>query len=167
MALRAFLITVIVTAAVAPALATVYKVGDDAGWNLGVNYTLWAEGKDFRVGDALMFMYKPGDHNVLKVNGVDFPKCTSSNATAIPLTSGSDVIPLSTPGKKWYICDIGDHCSEGMKLVITVSVAEGPSPAPMPGWTAPLPGNSAVEVSPLNSCVWMIAMVAAYTMIMA
>ncbi|KAK6130120.1 hypothetical protein DH2020_036136 [Rehmannia glutinosa] len=169
MALRAFLITVIVAAVVAPSLATDYMVGDDAGWKVGVNYTAWAEGKEFYVGDTLMFMYKSGSHNVMKVNGPDFQKCASSNATAPPpLTSGNDLITLSAPGKKWYICTFADHCTKGMKLVITVSAAEGPSPTPIPGWAAPPSGNSAPsEVSPLKSSVWMLALMAAYKMIMA
>ncbi|PIN18280.1 hypothetical protein CDL12_09050 [Handroanthus impetiginosus] len=149
------------TLSIAPALATDYIIGDNAFWTLGVNYTVWTEGKDFRVGDTLMFMYKPGSHNVLSVNGDDFEKCTSSNVSAVPLMSGHDVIPLTSPGKKWYICDIGDHCSRGMKLVITVSAAEGPIPSPTPG-TSP-----AVEVSPWRSCAWMVAMMAVYRMIMA
>ncbi|KAI3453529.1 hypothetical protein Pfo_010192 [Paulownia fortunei] len=168
MASRAFLITVIVAAALAPALATDYMVGDDAGWNLGVNYTAWAKRKDFRVGDTLMFMYTPGAHNVLKVNGSDFQKCASSNATAVPFTSGNDVIPLAITGKKWYISDIGDDCPKGMKLVITVSAAEGPSPSPMPGSSTPPPGTSAAgEVSPLKFCVLMLAVMAASRMIMS
>ncbi|KAL0296077.1 UNVERIFIED_CONTAM: Lamin-like protein [Sesamum radiatum] len=171
MASRAFLITVIVVvaAAVTPALAADYMVGDNAGWNLGVNFTTWAAGKDFRVGDTIMFMYTPGTHNVLKVNGADFNQCVSSNASAVPLTSGNDVIALSTPGKKWYICDVADHCSKGMKLVITVSAAEGPIPAPVPGSPALTPPatSAAGGVSPLKSCVWMVAVMAAYKIIMA
>lgn len=106
-----------------------------------------------------VFMYAQGVHNVLKVNGSDFQKCASSNATAAPLTSGSDSIHLAMPGKKWYICSVGEHCNNGMKLVITVSVAEGPSPAPSPGTSA-----AAGEVSPLRSCVWAIAVIAVYKM---
>ncbi|KAL7111476.1 hypothetical protein ACP275_05G090200 [Erythranthe tilingii] len=156
MALRAFLITIIVALVAAPAaVATDYMVGDNSGWTLGVNYTAWAEGKDFRC-----FL---GVHNVMKVNGSDFQKCASSNATAVPRTTGNDVIPLVTPGKRWYICTIGEHCSKGMKLVITVSAAEGPSPAPSSATSA----ATGAEVSALRSCVWVLAAMAAYKMIMA
>ncbi|KAL8053703.1 hypothetical protein ABFX02_05G090200 [Erythranthe guttata] len=162
MALRAFLVTVVVVvAAVSPALAIDYIVGDDAGWDLDFDYTKWTEGKDFRVGDTIAFKYKPGVHNVLKVNGPDFQRCTSTNATSVPLTSGKDVITILSPGKKWYICDIGDHCSMGMKLVISVSaVAEGPTPDPTPGTSA-----AARKISPLESCVWwFVAAMSAYMM---
>lgn len=53
MALRAFLIMMIVAIVLAPALATDYMVGDDAGWKLDYNYTEWAKGKDFHVGDTI------------------------------------------------------------------------------------------------------------------
>ncbi|KAL9167346.1 hypothetical protein ABFS82_05G091000 [Erythranthe guttata] len=156
MALRsAFLITMIIALAVAPAaFATDYTVGDDSGWKLGVNYTEWAEGKNFRVGDTIMFMYKSGAHNVMKVNGSDFQKCASSNETAVPLTTGNDVIPLATPGKKWYICTVGEHCSKGMKLVITVSGAEG---------SVTSAGTTAV--SALRSCVSILTTMVAYKMV--
>ncbi|KAL0329666.1 UNVERIFIED_CONTAM: hypothetical protein Sradi_4953300 [Sesamum radiatum] len=81
------------------AIATNYVVGDEAGWKVGVNYTAWAEGKTFRVGDTLVFMYTSGNHVVLKVDGADFQKCASSNASAKPLTSGNDVITLATRGR--------------------------------------------------------------------
>ncbi|KAL7150202.1 hypothetical protein ABFS83_05G094700 [Erythranthe nasuta] len=166
MALRssAFLITMIIALTVAPAaFATDYTVGDDSGWKLDVNYTTWAEGKTFRVGDTITFMYAPGVHNVMKVNGTDFQKCASSNETAVPRTTGNDVIPLMTPGKKWYICTIGEHCSKGMKLVITVWAAEGPTPAPSPATSA----ATGAEVFASRTCMWMLAVMAAYKMIMA
>lgn len=53
MALRAFLMTMMVAAAVAPALASEYMVGGTQGWNTGVNFTSWAQQYDFRVGDSL------------------------------------------------------------------------------------------------------------------
>lgn len=38
--------------------ATVYTVGDSNGWNTGVDYSLWANGQTFVVGDTLgLFLY--------------------------------------------------------------------------------------------------------------
>lgn len=48
----AFLLAIVVVAA-APAIATDYTVGDDAGWKLNFNYTAWAQGKEFYVGDRI------------------------------------------------------------------------------------------------------------------
>ncbi|KAH6778941.1 hypothetical protein C2S52_010178 [Perilla frutescens var. hirtella] len=132
-----FFAIVIVAATAAPAFAVDYIVGDDAGWNLNVNYTEWAEGKEFYVGDRIIFKYVVGDHNVYKVNGTAFQQC------AVPppsesLTSGNDIITLAAPGRKWYLCGVGNgaHCEAGMKLVITVFSA-GPAPAPSPMYGAP------------------------------
>ena len=36
-----------------PCLATVYTVGDSAGWTLGVDYDTWSSSKTFVVGDSL------------------------------------------------------------------------------------------------------------------
>ncbi|KAL0329668.1 UNVERIFIED_CONTAM: Lamin-like protein [Sesamum radiatum] len=183
MALKAFLIAVIaaILAIAAPASAAYYTVGDDAGWKLGVNYTLWAEGKEFRVGDKLVFKYNQDAHTVAKVNASDFQQCVASNASNV-LTSGNDEITLSTPGTKWYICSIADHCTKGMKLVITVSTAQAPAPAPMP-WpvaptprTMPLPAapsfpqtpatSAAGDVSTLQSYMWILGALAAFKVIL-
>ncbi|KAL0329667.1 UNVERIFIED_CONTAM: Lamin-like protein [Sesamum radiatum] len=182
MAPTAFLIAVIVTilAIAAPSsAASNYTVGDDAGWMLGVNYTQWAQGKDFRVGDKLVFKYNNTAHTVAKVNGSDFQQCVASNASNL-LTSGNDEITLSAPGKKWYICSVADHCAKGMKLVITVSAVGAPAPAPLPWPAAPTPGTAAPtpgtaaptpstsaagEVSPLKSYMWILGALAALKVI--
>ncbi|KAL3818149.1 hypothetical protein ACJIZ3_004054 [Penstemon smallii] len=161
---RAFFIAIILAAVVAPSLATDYTVGDNDGWKLGVDYTKWATGKDFRVGDTIKFMYAPGSHNILKVNGPDFQQCTSTNASSIPMTSGNDIITLANPGRKWYICDIGNHCRQGMKLVITVSAVEAPTPAPVSGGPST---STASEISASKYCVWMLIALTASGMMMA
>ncbi|KAL3630777.1 hypothetical protein CASFOL_023761 [Castilleja foliolosa] len=155
------MIFVIATAITAPCLGTEYMVGDDVGWRLGVDYSLWAQGKDFHVGDTLVFKYYPGAHNVMEVNVTDFQNCASSNVSTVPFTSGVDVVHLTNPGKKGYICSIGEHCSGGMKLVITVSSANGPTPALFPGYSSPTSGAN--EVSPLKSWMWIVV----FKMIMA
>ncbi|KAL0312723.1 UNVERIFIED_CONTAM: Lamin-like protein [Sesamum radiatum] len=166
MASKAFLIAVIAAIAIVvpPTSAYDYMVGDDSGWKLGVNYTDWAKGKDFRVGDKLIFMYNKDSHNLAKVSGDDFKQCVASNKSNI-LSTGNEEITLAAPGKKWYICSVADHCSKGMKLVITVSAADGPVPAPWPA--APTPSTSAAgEVSPLKSYVWILGALAAFKLFM-
>lgn len=70
-----------------------------------------------------------GAHNVYKVNGTAFQQC-SVPPPSEALTTGNDKITLATAGRKWYICGVGKHCDNGMKLVITV-LSPSPSPAPM------------------------------------
>ncbi|KAL3498736.1 hypothetical protein ACH5RR_041468 [Cinchona calisaya] len=159
---------------VAPTMAKEFVVGDKNGWKLGVNYQEWAAGKEFYVGDTLVFNYKVGAHNVIKVNGTEFQQCAKPLKTP-PLTTGHDVITLAAPGKKWYICGIGNHCKTGpMKLVINVlgsSETPSPAPAPTPALTpAPVPskpGSGTTGVSPSRFFSLMVAALAIFLMIMA
>ncbi|KAK9927404.1 hypothetical protein M0R45_024588 [Rubus argutus] len=118
--------------------ATDFIVGDDKGWNINVDYQAWSQGKQFYVGDNLVFNYPEGVHNVLKVNGTGFQECAAPAGT-VALTSGKDVINLATPGRKWYICGVSKHCEVGpQKLFITVmpdSFAPSPSPSTSAGTT--------------------------------
>lgn len=43
----------IISAIVAPALATDFVVGDDNGWTTNFDYKTWAATKEFHVGDRL------------------------------------------------------------------------------------------------------------------
>ncbi|KAG8648023.1 blue copper protein [Manihot esculenta] len=122
-------------AAIVPSttLAKDYIVGDDSGWTTNYDYQAWAQGKNFMVGDTLVFKYPVGIHNVFKVNGTGFQNCSVPPLNEA-LTSGNDTIVLATPGRKWYICGVGKHCEVGnQKLAITVqSQALPPSLAPSP-----------------------------------
>ncbi|XP_022719656.1 basic blue protein-like [Durio zibethinus] len=122
---------------IAPAIsfATEFIVGGNDGWNVGVNYQEWAKGKQFIVGDTLVFQYKPGAHNVYKVNGTDFQNCNVPTNNSLGLFSGNDTIKLAAAGNKWYICGVSGHCDAGQKLNITVldsATAPTPAPAPVP-----------------------------------
>lgn len=61
-----------------------------------------------------------------------FQECVkTTNGTQQPLTSGNDAITLATPGRKWYICGVSNHCeSRNMKLAITVLAQDDVSPSP-------------------------------------
>ena len=55
MASKQMLVVFAIVAAVLPVIttATVFTVGDEVGWSLKGNYTAWAMGKEFKVGDSL------------------------------------------------------------------------------------------------------------------
>ncbi|XWS36601.1 hypothetical protein CRYUN_Cryun20dG0098700 [Craigia yunnanensis] len=106
-----------------------FIVGDQFGWTIGFDYKTWTAGKEFHVGDKLVFRYPVGVHNVFRVNGTDFKNCTVPPGSK-SLTTGNDTIMLATPGRKWYLCDVGKHCENGQKLFITVEPAVEVAPAP-------------------------------------
>ncbi|RVW64103.1 hypothetical protein CK203_051126 [Vitis vinifera] len=81
-----------------------------------------------------VFKYTVGLHNVFKVNGTVFTNCTIPPANEA-LTTGNDEITLATPGRKWYICGVKDHCANYEQKVAITMVEEWASPAPAP----PLP----------------------------
>ncbi|CAK9311030.1 unnamed protein product [Citrullus colocynthis] len=117
-------------------LAITYTVGDTSGWTTGVDFSSWTIGKTFFVGDNLVFKYEKGKHNVLDVDVSSFAQCATPKGRQ-PMVTGHDVVPLTTPGIKWFICNIADHCNSGQKLVISV---ETPPPTPrQPSPTSPVP----------------------------
>uniref|UniRef100_A0A7C8Z7L0 Phytocyanin domain-containing protein n=1 Tax=Opuntia streptacantha TaxID=393608 RepID=A0A7C8Z7L0_OPUST len=116
-----------------PCLATVYTVGDSAGWTLGADYNSWSSSKTFVVGDSLVFNYGSG-HTVDEVSQGDYSTCTDSNPLSTD-NKGSTTILLQAPGPRYFICGIIGHCSSGMKLSVNV-VAVGTSSSFPPNSTA-------------------------------
>ncbi|KAL6327995.1 hypothetical protein AAG906_031339 [Vitis piasezkii] len=114
---------------------------------------------EFTVGDDQVFKYTAGRHNVFKVNGTAFTNCTIPPANEA-LTTGNEVITLATPGRKWYICGVNDHCANyGQKLAITVLEA-WVSPASAPSTPAGPAPSSAYGISVSGYQLLMAAMVA-------
>ncbi|XP_066332683.1 blue copper protein 1a-like [Miscanthus floridulus] len=127
-----------VAVAFLPALdaATEHWVGDDKGWTLGFNYTAWAQTKQFKVGDTLVFKYNKSSHTVVEVSGADFAACSTPEAAKV-LATGRDQVALDSPGRRWFVCSIGAHCLNGMKVRIDVLAADDNSPvAPPPSGPA-------------------------------
>ncbi|GKE10707.1 putative cupredoxin, partial [Tanacetum coccineum] len=63
----------------ASTMAAKYVVGGDSGWTTDYNYTAWAQGKVFYVGDKLVFNYPKDVHDVYKVDAASFASCTVTN----------------------------------------------------------------------------------------
>ncbi|KAF1002502.1 blue copper protein 1b-like [Apium graveolens] len=121
-----------------------FMVGDDKGWTINFDYQAWAQDKEFYVGDKLVFKYPVGVHNVFKVNGTAFQNC-SKPPLSVALITGNDTIVLATPGRKWYICGVAQHCAVGgQKLLIVVNpVAMSPGVAPWLSFGAPTQASPA------------------------
>ncbi|GLJ28587.1 hypothetical protein SUGI_0563160 [Cryptomeria japonica] len=132
------------------ARATTYTVGDTSQWNLGVDYSTWATGKTFAVGDQLTFVYS-SLHSVVEVSKSAYDSCSTSNP--LKVESGSPTsVTMDKTGGRWFICGTPGHCSGGMKLAITVSPATvtpstPTSPSSPAATTSPSP-PSATKTSP-------------------
>ncbi|KAK6932330.1 Phytocyanin domain [Dillenia turbinata] len=92
--------------------ATDFIVGDANGW--GFNVQSWSNGKNFKVGDNLVFKYNPQAHNVVKVDANGYQSCSAAPGSPT-YTSGNDKIALSK-GPNYFICTVPGHCSMGMKV---------------------------------------------------
>ncbi|XP_006349438.1 chemocyanin-like [Solanum tuberosum] len=93
--------------------STTYNVGDSNGWTFGVSN--WPNGKNFKVGDVLVFNYPREIHNVVIVNKVDYNNC---NPLGKMFNSGKDVITLKK-GTTYFICGVPGHCDGAQKIAIT------------------------------------------------
>ncbi|KAK1315486.1 hypothetical protein QJS10_CPA06g02023 [Acorus calamus] len=109
--------------------ATVYTVGDDSGWATGVNYDNWSGGKNFSVGDSLVFNYGAGSHTVTEVSASDYSSCSTSNSIGTD-SSGSTTVQLKSPGTRYFVCGVVGHCAGGMKLAVSVGPSSGGSGSP-------------------------------------
>ncbi|KAL3714790.1 hypothetical protein ACJRO7_006658 [Eucalyptus globulus] len=135
------------------AVATNYVVGGlNGGWDTNTDQATWASSQTFLVGDNLIFQYSPG-HDVSEVTKADYDSCQATSAIQT-YTSGSTVIPLTSPGKRYFICSSPGHCAAGMKLQIntlTTSSAPSQSPATLPPLgpvSTPSPATGADPVLP-------------------
>ncbi|XP_012086403.1 uclacyanin 1-like [Jatropha curcas] len=131
------------------AMAANYTVGGPiGGWDTTTDLQTWATSQSFLVGDNLIFQYGP-THNVFEVSKADYDSCQISNP--IQTHSGSNtLIPLSSPGKRHFICGTAGHCSQGMKVEIDVLATTTPSP-PTASPTSPPPLVSPFTDPPVSS----------------
>ncbi|KAL1827519.1 hypothetical protein ACET3Z_005931 [Daucus carota] len=148
-----------------------FMVGDNKGWTINFDYQAWAQDKEFYVGDKLVFRYPVGLHNVFKVNGTGFQNCIKP-ALSEALITGNDTIVLATPGRKWYICGVGQHCAAGgQKLLIVVNPAVmSPSVAPSRSLGAPtqdLPATGSANGIALASFQSIMAVALAIFLVIA
>ncbi|VAI47614.1 unnamed protein product [Triticum turgidum subsp. durum] len=140
---------VLLLAAVAPAYATDYTVGDSPGWASGVDYSTWASDKTFTVGDTLVFQYG-ASHNVAEVGSSDYSACSATNS--IQSFSDQDTkITLTKPGTRYFICGVSGHCSGGMKLAVKVAPAATATPTPATSPDAPSATPSTPSETPSTS----------------
>ncbi|EPS65671.1 hypothetical protein M569_09108, partial [Genlisea aurea] len=123
--------------------AATITVGGSSGWTLNYNYANWAAGQTFSSGDSLVFNYGPS-HAVSEVSQSDYDNCNAGNAISTDSNSPT-AISLTSPGTRYFICPTPTHCSQGMKLAVSVSgnSASSPSTPSSPSTSPSSPSGSA------------------------
>ncbi|KAJ7569432.1 hypothetical protein O6H91_01G077600 [Diphasiastrum complanatum] len=131
-------------------IAVSYTVGDAGGWNLGNNYTTWAEKYKFAVGDTVVFNYNQASHSVLQVSQPDYQACNINNALK-SYSSGKDTVTLKDPSS-YFVCGTPGHCQTGMKVAITTSsTPTTPTTPANPAPSNPSPGGTPSVHTPPSS----------------
>ncbi|XP_011023387.1 PREDICTED: mavicyanin-like [Populus euphratica] len=129
-------VSFLTTALCGVSMATVYQVGDSAGWtSMGqVDYQDWAANKNFHGGDTLVFNYNNQFHNVKQVTHQGFESCNATSPIAT-YNNGSDTVTLGKQlGHFYFICGYPGHCQGGQKIdILVVRATANLSPAASPG----------------------------------
>ncbi|CAN0829680.1 Blue copper protein 1a [Linum grandiflorum] len=124
-----FLALIVMVLAILPiALAETFIVGGNQGWRTGVDFEVWARDKVFRVGDKLVFKYERCFHSVVRVlTEEEFQNCVVPTGDNVQqLTSGYDIVPLVSEGRKFFTCGVGRNCVDScQKLAIVVRPHNG------------------------------------------
>ncbi|KAK1418473.1 hypothetical protein QVD17_27618 [Tagetes erecta] len=144
---------------------TRHVVGDTFGWRVPTdansNYTTWASGKTFRVGDTLVFNFATGAHDVAEVTEAAYGPCNLANPIILITTGPADVV-LNATGNHYYVCTIGPHCNLGQKFSINVVAAStNPpttgAPAPSGTTTPPPPSSGAISFTGVVPATLLVA----------
>ncbi|CAA7049563.1 unnamed protein product [Microthlaspi erraticum] len=146
------IISVLATTLIGLVVATDHTIGGPSGWTVGANLRSWAAGQTFAVGDNLVFSYPSTFHDVVEVTKPEFDSCQAVKPL-ITFANGNSIVPLTTPGKRYFICGTPGHCSQGMKLEVNViptanAAPTVPLPNAVPSLNAPSP-SSVLPVQPL------------------
>lgn len=100
-----------------------------------------------------VFQYPP-NHDVVEVPKADYDSCQPTN----PIQSyndGATTIPLTLPGKRYFICGTIGHCSLGMKVEIdtlaSATTSATPAASPQDSTTSPAESPDESTISPAES----------------
>ncbi|PKA57390.1 Lamin-like protein [Apostasia shenzhenica] len=107
-----------------------YTVGDEKGWNPGVNYTVWVDKhRPFHIGDWLVFYYQSGMADVVQVDNESFVKCDASHPISNYSKGRSYAFELNETKRYYFICSYG-YCYQGMRVSVLAHPLSPPSPPP-------------------------------------
>ncbi|CAJ1947626.1 unnamed protein product [Sphenostylis stenocarpa] len=121
------------------AFAAQHVVGGSQGWDQSTDFKSWSSGQTFKVGDKLVFKYS-SLHSVVELGNANAYKNCDISSPIQSLGTGNDVVKLDKPGTRYFTCGTLGHCSQGMKLKITIIKGNAPSPTLSPS-SSPSPSS--------------------------
>ncbi|KAL9404249.1 hypothetical protein Peur_001221 [Populus x canadensis] len=124
---RVCLVLVFVALITKEAMAAQHVVGGSQGWEESTDFSSWASGQKFKVGDQLVFKYTSGLHSVVELGGESAYKSCGLGTALNSMNTGNDVVKLNKPGTRYFACGTLGHCGQGMKVKITVESGTAPS----------------------------------------
>ncbi|XP_010522318.1 PREDICTED: uclacyanin 1 [Tarenaya hassleriana] len=141
---------VVATALFGLAIATDHTIGGPSGWTMGSDLRTWSASQTFVVGDNLVFAYPSAFHDVVEVSKPEFDNCQAIKPL-VTFSNGNTVVPLTSPGKRYFICGMPGHCTQGMKLEVNVlPTANAVTPLPNAS-PQPLPNAGNAILPPIAS----------------
>ncbi|KAL6850430.1 hypothetical protein ACP4OV_021057 [Aristida adscensionis] len=168
--LRCLAVAAVAALAVGPGGAAAYKnytVGDDKGWFdgltlPGVDYQAWADGKNFSLGDFLIFNTDKNHSVVQTRNGTLYKSCDYNDSgpddtvewsAAAPEFSKDAVtvpVPLLKEGRTYFFSGNydGEQCENGQRFAVDVAHGQGLPPdlrPPAADTPAPSAGPAAAD----------------------
>ncbi|CAN8247704.1 unnamed protein product [Cochlearia groenlandica] len=141
------IISVLATTLIGLTLATDHTIGGPNGWTIGASLATWSAGQTFVVGDNLVFAYPAAFHDVVEVTKPEFDSCQAVKPL-ITFANGNSIVPLTSPGKRYFICGMPGHCSTGMKLEVNVVPNANANANAVPSINAVSP-SSVLPIQPL------------------
>ncbi|XP_027101937.2 mavicyanin [Coffea arabica] len=144
------LVMVILSLVEKQASATKHDVGGSQGWDESTDFSSWASGQTFKVGDQLVFKYTPGLHSVVELGSESAYKSCDISTALDSKNGGNDVVKLDKAGTRYFACGTAGHCGQGMKVKITtVAAATGTASPNTPSSTS----SSTASTSPPSSAL--------------
>ncbi|MFS8008478.1 putative Phytocyanin domain, cupredoxin [Helianthus anomalus] len=114
-----FILIATIVAQVTWVRAEEFIVGDDKGWNFGVDYQAWMAGKDFHHSDTLIFRYEAGKHNVAKLTDqAAFDSCNLEKKEWTLKACGGNTVYIGE-GPNFLVSAMGEDCKNGLKILVT------------------------------------------------
>ncbi|XP_060200738.1 basic blue protein-like [Lycium barbarum] len=127
MAMKLFCSFVIVSMMlnVSPSLATPYgkyRVGNDRGWRtFNTDISTWTDGKEFHVGDSLLFVYNGALTNVVQTSLGGYGSCDlSADNILFQDASGETTFTFTQPGEYYFTSSMFNDCSSNLRLIANV-----------------------------------------------